>query len=279
MKTNLNFEQFFSVYFLILFIPATLFGQNTLNNEFRKPKNKIYVIAHRGAHQGIPENSLPAYQKAIDLGCDFVEIDIRTTKDGQFVSVHNSTVDNYTTGKKGSVKDFTLEELKSMDIGEKLGDEWKNKKIPTFEEILQLCKGKIGIYLDLKDAPVPELMTIIRKYDMENDIIWYIPYQYLIKMDDIQQVFGRSFPMPDPGDEKNLNVVLEKIKTNAIATDMGKLSESFVETAHKFSTKVFVDEKEGTILEWEKIIAWGTDGIQTDKPFELLNFLKQNNEK
>src|SRR5690606_6103549 len=132
---------------------------------------------------------------------------------------------------------------------------------------------------DLKDAPVPELMTIIRKYDMENDIIWYIPYQYLIKMDDVQQVFGRSFPMPDPGDEKNLNVVLEKIKPNAIASDMGKLSESFVETAHKFNTMVFVDERDGTILEWEKIIAWGTDGIQTDKPAELLNFLKHKTGK
>lgn len=279
MKTDLNYKQFFSVYFLILFIPTTLIGQNTLNNEFRKPKTKIYVIAHRGAHQGIPENSLPAYQKAIDLGCDFVEIDIRTTKDGQFVSVHNSTIGNYTTGKKGNVKDLTLAELKSMDIGEKLGDEWKNTKIPTFEEILQLCKGKIGIYLDLKDAPIPELMTIIRKYDMENDIIWYIPYQYLINMNDIQQVFGRSFPMPDPGDEKNLNVALEKIKPNVIATDMGKLSESFVETAHKFNTMVFVDEKEGTILEWEKIISWGTDGIQTDKPSELLNLLKNNTGK
>jgi glycerophosphoryl diester phosphodiesterase len=85
--------------------------------------------------------------------------------------------------------------------------------------------------------------------------------------------------MPDPGDEKNLNVTLEKIKPNVIATDMGKLSESFVETAHKFNTMVFVDEKEGTILEWEKIISWGTDGIQTDKPAELLNFLKHKTGK
>jgi len=50
-------------------------------------------------HNGIPENSLAAYQKAIDLGCDFVEIDVRTTKDGRFVSVHNSTIDSYVEGK------------------------------------------------------------------------------------------------------------------------------------------------------------------------------------
>jgi len=55
----------------------------------------IYVIAHRGAHNGIPENSIPAYQKAIDLGADFVEVDIRTSSDGHFISIHNSTVDAY----------------------------------------------------------------------------------------------------------------------------------------------------------------------------------------
>lgn len=274
MKTDLNYKQFFSVYFLILFFPATLFGQNTLNIEFRKPNNKIYVIAHRGAHQEIPENSLPAYQKAIDLGCDFVEIDIRTTKDGQFVSLHNSTIDSYTNGKKGNVKDLTLAELKSIDIGEKFGEEWKNTRIPTFEEILQLCKGKIGIYLDLKDAPVPELMEIIRKYEMEHDVVWYIPFQYLMEMENVKTLFGNSFVMPDPKTEKNLKPMFDKLMAEVVATDMGELSQSFVAESHKFGAKVFVDEKEGSKSEWQKIISWGTDGIQTDKPAELINFLK-----
>ena len=53
----------------------------------------VYVIAHRGVHNDIPENTLAAYRKAIELGCDFVEVDLRTTKDGEIVSVHNGTVD------------------------------------------------------------------------------------------------------------------------------------------------------------------------------------------
>ena len=74
----------------------------------KEPKNGVYVIAHRGAHNGIPENSLAAYRKAIDLGCDFVEIDVRTTKDGKFVSIHNSRVDEYVTGVKAKVSDLIL---------------------------------------------------------------------------------------------------------------------------------------------------------------------------
>lgn len=277
MKSNILYTRYLCLIFSLLSLHGILFGQKTDPfQDFRKPKNGVYVIAHRGAHEGIPENSLPAYQKAIDLGCDFVEIDVRTTKDGKFVSVHNSTIDNYVIGKTGNVNDLTLAELKMLDIGEKQGEEWKNLRIPTFEEILQLCKNKIGIYLDLKDAPVPELMELIRKYNMENDVVWYVPYQYLSQIENVNKLFGNSFPMPDPQSEENIKAAVDKIKTPLIATDMGELSQSFVNEAHKYGARIFVDEKEGTPAEWAKIIGWGTEGIQTDKPAALIEFLKKN---
>lgn len=258
-----------------LLIPFFLLGQNVKRFEnFRKSKNRTYVIAHRGAHRGIPENSLPAYQRAIDLDCDFVEIDVRTTKDGKFVSVHNSTIDNYVEGKTGSVRNMTLAELKALDIGERFGEEWKGTRIPTFEEILQLCHGKIGIYVDLKDALVPELMEIIRKYNMEKDIVWYVPSTYLLEMENVEEMFGASFIMPDPHTEENIENVLQKLEPVVIATDMGTLSESFIEKAHAKNTKVFVDEDKGTDAEWEQILQWKTDGIQTDFPEKLIAFLK-----
>ncbi|MCY1723186.1 glycerophosphodiester phosphodiesterase family protein [Prolixibacteraceae bacterium Z1-6] len=247
------------------------------NNEGNLPKANnggIYVVAHRGAHIGIPENSLPAFRKAIDLGCDFVEIDARKTKDGKIVSVHNSAIDVYVTGKTGKVSDYTLAELKEMCIGEKLGTEWKGTRIPTFEEILDLCKGEIGIYLDLKEPLVPELLEIIRKYEMESDIIWYIPASHMDVIKQLKKMCPECFPMPDPGPEKNIQNVVEQIHPRVMASDMGQLKESFVKTAHSYNVKVIVDEKQGTPAEWEKIIKWGTDGIQTDDPEALINYLK-----
>lgn len=262
--------------FWLIFINVNLFAQvQEKFAGFRSAKHKTYVIAHRGAHIGIPENTLPAYQKAIDLGCDFVEIDARTTKDQQFVSVHNATIDSYVSGKKGQVNEMTLKELKALDIGSRIGEEWKNTRIPTFDEILQLCQGKIGIYLDLKDAPVDELMKIIRKYNMEKDIIWYIPANYLLGLEGTDTLFGNSFPMPDPRSEENLENVLKKLKPCAIATDMGTLSQQFVQKAHEYGARVIVDEDKGTEAEWEQIIRWGTDGIQTDNPQKLIDFLNR----
>ncbi|MEI8114638.1 MAG: glycerophosphodiester phosphodiesterase family protein [Bacteroidia bacterium] len=249
--------------------------QAEIQNYFPKPRNgSVYVVAHRGAHVGIPENSLPAIQKAIDLGCDFVEIDTRVTKDGRIVSVHNASVDAYVVGTKGKVNDFTLEEIKKLDIGEKTGPDWKNTRIPTIEEILQLCRGQIGIYLDLKEPLVPELLRIIHKYDMERNIIWYIPASRMEIIKQLKTLCYQCIPMPDPGPEKNIQEVVTQIHPRMLASDMGQLNESFVKTAHANRLKVFVDEEKGTPAEWEQIIQWGTDGIQTDNPAALIKFLK-----
>jgi len=123
---------------------------------------------------------------------------------------------------------------------------------------------------------VPELMKLIRKYNMESNIVWYIPFQYLNHTENVDGLFGKSFPMPDPQSKENIKSAVEKLKTPLIATDMGELSQSFVDEAHKFGARIFVDEKEGTSAEWEKIIGWGTEGIQTDNPETLIEFLKQN---
>jgi glycerophosphoryl diester phosphodiesterase len=247
------------------------------NYPIRKAKNGVYVIAHRGAHNGIPENSLAAYQKAIDLGCDFVEIDVRTTKDGKFVSIHNSTIDEYVTGLRGRISELSLAELRSLDIGSRIGQEWKNTKVPTFEEILQLCSGKIGIYLDLKAAPIPELVEIIKRYGMERDILWYIPASQIKEIKELVTSCPDCFPMPDPGTESNIETVLSQIQARMLATDMGELSENFLKISHRHNAMVTVDEKEGTETEWEQILDWKTDGIQTDRPEELISFLKKRN--
>lgn len=259
---------------LTIFMEIDAFSQHSLP----PPMNgKVYVIAHRGAHIGIPENSLAAYQKAIDLGCDFVEIDVRTTKDGEIVSVHNSAIDHYVDGKTGKVSDMTLAELKALDIGEKIGKEWKNTRIPTFEEILKLCHGKIGIYLDLKAADPAALIATIRKYNMEQQIVWYISASNKKTILNVQQLCPECMVMPDPGPEQNIDKVAATFQPKVLASDMGNLSKIFVEKAHKNHAMVFVDDNEDDPakweMEWKKIINWGTDGIQTDQPEMLIRFL------
>ena len=256
-------------FMIIACLPA--FAEKPLTSEvLPPPKNGgVYVVCHRGAHENIPENTLAAYQRGIDLGADYVEIDLRTTKDGEIVSVHNATVDSYTSDAKGKVSEFTLAELKAMDIGSRVGPQWKDERIPTFEEILTLCKGKIGIYLDLKEADVAVLLRMIQAHGMEKEIIWYCdPAEHTYLRDHCAD----CTTMPDPGPEKFLSKILEEYKPDVVASVWRHFSPTFVTACHEAGAIVIVDESDPSC--WEEAVAWGSDGVQTDHPEDFINFLK-----
>ncbi|MBL7971036.1 MAG: hypothetical protein JNL03_05905 [Prolixibacteraceae bacterium] len=85
---------------------------------------------------------------------------------------------------------------------------------------------------------------------------------------------NNCIPMPDPGPEENVAEVNAQVRPLVIASDMANLTARFVKVAHEFGSKVFADEKKGTPEEWEQMIQWGVDGIQTDNPAALIEFLK-----
>lgn len=124
-------------------------------NYWKQSEKNIYVAAHRGWSEKFPENTIEAFAAAIELGVDQVETDIRISKDGELVIMHDATVDRTTNGS-GAVSKMTLKELKSLDAGIKKGDEFAGYKIPTFTEFMELVKDLPDMTLDieLKEYPV-----------------------------------------------------------------------------------------------------------------------------
>jgi glycerophosphoryl diester phosphodiesterase len=233
----------------------------------------VYVVAHRGAHKGIPENTLAAYQKAIDLGADFVEIDLRTTKDGQFVSVHNRTIDAYLTdGTTGKVRDFTLTQIKAFDIGSRVGPEWKAERVPTFDEILTLCKGQIGIYLDLKDAPIAAVAKKLQEHNMERHVVWCVGPE---QAGPIRKACPDCIPMPDPVPGESLEAMLQETKPTVVAPVWSDFTSTFSETCHNAGAIVIVDERRSDLANWKQALEWKVDGIQTDDPEGLIEYLQE----
>ena len=239
--------------------------------ELSPPKHgDIYVVAHRGAHIGIPENTLAAYEAAIAMGVDFVEVDLRTTRDGHIVSIHNKDIDSYVTnGDQGLVSEMTLEQLKQLDIGSRISPHWSNERIPAFEEILGLCKGRVGIYLDLKDASVEKLVYVVKKWDMAGQVLWYADFDELER---VAELCPECILMPDPGPEENLPKVIERFQPSIIAAVWRYYSQSFAAKCHRAGAIVIVDESAPTC--WEDALEWDSDGIQTDHPVQLIAFLK-----
>ena len=230
----------------------------------------VYVVAHRGAHNVIPENTIAAYKAAIDMGIDFVEVDLRTTKDDHIVSIHNKEIDSYVTnGEHGLVSEMTLEQLRQLDIGSRISPQWSRERIPTFEEILKLCKGRVGIYLDLKDASVDDVVSMVNKYGMARHVLWYADFDELER---VAELCPDCFLMPDPGPEANLPKVIERFRPSVIAAVWRYYSRSFAEKCHRAGAIVIVDES--SPASWKDALEWHTDGIQTNWPAQLIYVLE-----
>ena len=262
---------------LVVFLhPASLSARGPGGNQpLREARNGVYVIAHRGAHKGIPENSAAASERAVKMGCDFVEIDVRMSKDGTLVNFHDARISPAPGKPPVEIREMTQDELKQIDIGRGFGRKWKNTRIPAVAEIFEICRGKSGIYLDLKEAPVGRVVDLVRQYRLEPDVVWYIPARRIDQIRELLELCPDCILMPDPGRDPGIDQMLKTIPARVVATDMKVLDPGFVERAHQENVLVFVDELKGTKKEWKQILSMGADGIQTDKPEKLISYLRR----
>ena len=137
--------------------------------------NDPILIAHRGLLRHAPENTLPAFAACLELGMGF-ELDIRTTKDGHLVILHDDNVERTTNGSSRSVRDMTLREVKQLDAGSWSDVAFAGVRVPTLEETLALVKnrkrGPTIIALNVKHltpAGEEKLVGLVEKYGMLNE--------------------------------------------------------------------------------------------------------------
>jgi glycerophosphoryl diester phosphodiesterase len=112
-------------------------------------QGRILNFAHRGARLQAPENTLPAFELAADLGADGVELDVQLSLDDVPVVIHDYTVDR-TTGGSGPVGEKTLEELRELDAGAFFSDEFAGALIPTLDEVFEAVGSRLLINVELK---------------------------------------------------------------------------------------------------------------------------------
>src|SRR5208282_2864646 len=109
-----------------------------------------WIIAHRGASGHAPENTMAAFQRAIELGAGFIETDLRLTRDARFVAFHDPNLERTTNGS-GAVKDFSLAELRKLDAGMWFDRQYMDQRIPTLDEVLAFArKHDVVFYLEIK---------------------------------------------------------------------------------------------------------------------------------
>jgi glycerophosphoryl diester phosphodiesterase len=236
----------------------------------------IAVIGHRAGAAIAPENTLAAIRNAIRLKADFIEIDVRTTRDGTLVIMHDSKVDRTTNGH-GAVKDLTLEEIKRLEIQNRFDPSAPPERVPAFEEVLKLAKGKVNIYLDHKEADTAQVLAVLRKHGMERSVIVYNGPEGVKEWKRLAPAIPVMPSLPSqfrkPGGVAEFEA---DCPTEILDGHIREWTADLAAQAHALGVKVYVDimgpadNAEG----YAKALAMGVDGIQTDYPDRLVEFLR-----
>jgi glycerophosphoryl diester phosphodiesterase len=259
----------------LLCVASLEVGAEPARSRLDARQGKVVVIAHRGANRVAPENTLAAYRAAIDLGVDFVEIDVQTTADGQFVLMHDSTVDRTTNGS-GAVRSLTLSQIKELDAGSWFSAKFAGEKAPTLEEAVGLCKGKVGLYIDLKDASVPALISALERYGIASRVVVYGAARQL---QEIKRLRPQIAVMPGPGNWLSVRgmarLLAGSLHAEVVDSHLSSWTPGRVREAHAAGARVWVDimGETDSIRGMREAIHMGVDGIQTDHPDILLRLL------
>ncbi len=112
-------------------------------------RDDVTITAHRGSSIVAPENTLAAFEQAIDDGADYIEFDVRLSADGQVVISHDNSLQRL-LGMNARLSEMTLEAIRQIDVGSWFGDGFSGQRIPTLAEVLQLSRGRSNLYIELK---------------------------------------------------------------------------------------------------------------------------------
>ena len=232
---------------------------------------KPWIIAHRGASGHSPENTLAAYERAVQLGAGFIETDLHLTRDAQFVAIHDPTLERTTNGR-GSVRDFTLAELRRLDAGKWFDRDFMGQRIPTLDEILDFArKNDVIFYLEVKyDAAWGMHHSLMAALQNAQNAARTIVISFDQTTLAALRRVDASIMMGLLGDESGADYVKDALELGArqLCPQSSLATPELVERAHGADLQVAtwtVDDVE----EMRRMIAAGVDGIMTNFPGRL----------
>ncbi|OEC88544.1 MULTISPECIES: glycerophosphodiester phosphodiesterase [Methanobacterium] len=218
----------------------------------------MLVVAHRGASFFEPENTIRAIEKAIIMGADFVEVDVRKSKDNMLVVMHDADI-NRTTDGKGLVNDYTVSELKKFDAGDK-------ETIPTLDEVITCVKDRVGLLIEIKEPGTEgKVLEKIDENELENVILTSFYHKSIknARKMNLSVDAGIIFT----GQPVDVSQMASSAGANVIFPGYKYLDEDLIKQAHRKGISVYpwtVDD-EGM---FEKLVEMGVDGIVTNKLIE-----------
>lgn len=238
----------------------------------RVKQRPVAVALHRGANRYAPENTLPAFAKAVRLGADYVEFDVRATADGAFYLLHDSRLDRTTDGT-GPLLQCTAAAVRKLSAGIKFGPQFATTPLPTLDEFLGGFAGRVGFYLDAKAISPEALAEALQRHHVTDQTVVYQSPEYLQRLKNIDPRIRTLAPLNQPED---FAALMANLKPYGVDAAWDILSKELIDRCHAAGVKVFSDSlgEHERIGDYLQAIEWGVDVISTDHPLRLLRAIE-----
>jgi len=240
---------------------------------------KPWVIAHRGASGLAPENTMAAFERAVELGVLFIETDLHLTRDARFVAIHDATLERTTNGR-GKVSDFTLAELRGLDNGIWYDRQYEGQRLPTLEDILEFARKRdVVFYLEVKyEAAWGMHHALVGALQKEQDAARTIVISFDASTIESVRKLDASIMTGLLIEEGNHNGAVRKaldVGARQICPRNSLVTNELVAEAHSADLLVAtwtVDDAD----EMRRVIAAGADGVMTDFPDRLMAIVEDS---
>ncbi|MDF9800186.1 glycerophosphoryl diester phosphodiesterase [Catalinimonas alkaloidigena] len=234
-------------------------------------KHPIEIVVHRGANHLAPENTFAAAAKAIELGVDYVEIDVHRSLDGVHYIMHDLGLGRTTDGW-GPIRLRTSEYIDKLDAGSWFGEAYAGEKVPRLEEYLRWIKGKAKAYLDVKTADLEEVVRLVRKYNMEDETFFWFWSDSMLE----------EFSVLAPELRVKINAhsveevmeAKEKYDADIIECNVQEITPEMVQLCDSLGIQIMAYASSNTAEEFKTVIKSEADLVNLDKPGLYLEVLQ-----
>lgn len=253
-------------------------------DDFLRPGGPPRIIAHRGLSGLAPENTLPAFAKAVELGVDMIELDVLASAEGGLVVIHDAELERTTDGR-GEVARHTLEELATLDAGSWFSPDFAGVRIPTLDEVFDLLGGKVLVDVEIKTEAVSDtagggiverVLALIRARRLDREVLVSSFDERALHLarrlaPDIRR--GALYDVDSRATRDPLELV-RRTGAAALFLGSGQLTTSLLERAHAEGGVVGVY----TVNETERmsqLLDRGVDALFTDRADLMLDLVKR----
>jgi glycerophosphoryl diester phosphodiesterase len=233
--------------------------------------DKLEIVVHRGANKRAPENTLAATQKCIELGVEYVEIDVRMSKDCVFYLLHDKTLDRTTNGS-GPINEMLSTQIDQLDAGSWFSNEFAGEKVPRLEEYLNEINGEVKIYFDVKTPEIKGLVALVYKIGMQNDcFFWFANNKRAKEFRELEKDIALKMSVKEIGD---MDSILD-YDPQLIECKIDLLTPQVITFCQKNNLKIMVNalDKNGD-QNYQQIIDSPADMVNLDRPEDMIKLMK-----